>query len=193
LPTGAEDIDAVAVLAGAAGAVRDPLDAVVDDHRAVVATFATPDLDAVVAGADDGIARDQETARVERMNRNVGAVDDTRRRDFALDGAADDADAAAVANLAVRDLDCACMVELQQALPLGQAPPLSIERQAGERHVAGIRCRDQGSVVGNLQPGCAAHAEELGAGGQLDAAGAIGAGPDRERLARARGFVDRSL
>src|SRR5262249_14783129 len=57
---GAKHVDGVAVLAGAAGAVVDALDAVVSDDRAIVARLFTPDLDSVIAGAADRVARNQQ-------------------------------------------------------------------------------------------------------------------------------------
>ena len=48
---GAKRVDGVAVLAGAAGAGLDVLDAVVEHQRAVVADRGAQDLDAVVVGA----------------------------------------------------------------------------------------------------------------------------------------------
>src|SRR6202008_1440489 len=69
---GAEDVDGVAVLAGAAAARGDVLDAVVDHERAVLALFRAPDLDAVVAGALHNVAADRQPAGIEREDGGVG-------------------------------------------------------------------------------------------------------------------------
>src|SRR4051794_29022120 len=54
-PAGAKQADAVAVLAGAAGARRDSADAVGGDERPVVALAGAPDLDAIVGASLDRI------------------------------------------------------------------------------------------------------------------------------------------
>ena len=126
---GAEYVDGVAVLAGAAGAVVDRLDAVVDDHGAVVAGSAAPDLDAVVAGAGNGVARDQQRARIEGMDRDVGAVGQDRVDDLAVDRGAGDGGAAGAEDFAIGDLDAADVLEMHEAAPLGQAAALAVERR----------------------------------------------------------------
>ena len=54
---GAEDVDAVAVLAGAAAARGDGVDGVVGDDGAVMPLGALPDADAAIAGAADRCCR----------------------------------------------------------------------------------------------------------------------------------------
>ena len=72
---GAEHVDGVAVLAGAAGFVHDVFDAVVDDERAVIAGLAAPDQDAAIAGAAHGIAGDAQPARVDEKIAASAGVD----------------------------------------------------------------------------------------------------------------------
>src|SRR6266542_6984217 len=61
----AEYVDGVAVLARAAAARGDILDAIVDHERAVVACLRPPDQDADVACLPDAVAADRQAARVE--------------------------------------------------------------------------------------------------------------------------------
>src|SRR3974390_3475640 len=71
---GAKHVDGVAVLAGPAGTGVDVLDTVVDHDGAVVARSRAPDLDAVVAGARDAVARNQQPRGVEDVKRGLGAI-----------------------------------------------------------------------------------------------------------------------
>src|SRR5207302_8317294 len=82
---GTKDIDSIAVLARAARAIGDRVDDIVGDDGAVVASGRTPDLDAVVAGAVDDVARDHETACVDAVDGGVDAVGERRAGDVAGD------------------------------------------------------------------------------------------------------------
>src|SRR5215510_1145636 len=119
---GAKDVDRVAVLPRAAGAVGDVLDAVVGDDGAVVAGGRAPDLDAVVAGAADAVARDHQSAGIERMQGDVGAVGNGRVDHRAVDGDADQAVAPGLPDLAIRNLDAPAVLQLHQAAPFRQRP-----------------------------------------------------------------------
>src|SRR5262249_10158486 len=117
---GAKHVDGVAVLARAAGAVGDVLDAVVDDQRTVVAARRAPDLNAVVAGAIDPVARDHEAARIERMDGDVGRIRERGVDHLAVGGGADEAVAAGAPDLAVGYLDAAAIFQLHETAPFGQ-------------------------------------------------------------------------
>ena len=68
---GAVDIDAVAVLAGAAVGGADALDAVVGDQRAVFAFCRPPHQDAVIAAVADGVAGDLKPGCIDREHRRL--------------------------------------------------------------------------------------------------------------------------
>src|SRR5262249_21261731 len=118
-----EHVDGIAVLAGAAGAVADGLDAVVGHDGAVVARLRAPDLDAVVAGAADGVARDQEARCVQRMDRDLDRVIQRAAADLAAGCAARDAGAAGADHLAAGDAHALRALELNEPAPLGEPPP----------------------------------------------------------------------
>ena len=65
---GAKNVDAVAVLPGAAAVGADALDAVVGDDAAVLAGLRAPDLDAVVGAVGDRVVQDVEA----RSHRGCG-------------------------------------------------------------------------------------------------------------------------
>ena len=111
---GAEHVDGVAVLAGAAGLVHDAFDAVVDDDRAVIARLAAPDQDAAIAGTAHGIAGDAQPARIEREDRGISRIDRVPR-DVAGDGLERDAVAAGIDNLAIGDAHGTALRQMQQA------------------------------------------------------------------------------
>src|SRR6185312_12499200 len=99
----AEDVDAVAVFAGAAALRRDVLDGVAGDDAAVVALQALPDADAAVAGATDGVAAQDEAAGVGREQGRVGDGSDRVAFDDAVAVIERDAVAVGVADRAVDD------------------------------------------------------------------------------------------
>jgi hypothetical protein len=102
---GTKNIDAIAILAGAAGAVADIFDPVVDDDRAVIAVDGAPDLDAVVARAIDPVARNQETRSVEDVNCSIGNVGERRAAHLTAGRDADEPAASGILDLAVGDAD----------------------------------------------------------------------------------------
>src|SRR5450631_691519 len=114
---GAKRIDGVAVLSGAAGAGLDVLDAVVCDQRAVVADGVAQDFDAVVAGADNGVARNDEALRIERDNGCRGCRGNDVAADIAGDVFQPDAVAAAAGEFAIDNADVAAAQAMHQAAP----------------------------------------------------------------------------
>ena len=87
---GAEDVDAVAVLAGAAGVGADARDAVAGDDAAVLAGLRAPHLDAVVAAVGDVVVHDLEARRVDAADGGLdgggdGAVGDAAGAAFKRD------------------------------------------------------------------------------------------------------------
>ncbi len=73
---GPKHADPVAILPRPTGAVGDVLHPVVEHHRAVIARGALPDLDAKVAGATNGVARDRQP----RPSRENSAASPLSRR-----------------------------------------------------------------------------------------------------------------
>src|SRR5262249_53839721 len=134
---GAEYVDAIAVLARAAGAIEDRLDAVVDDEAAVVARLAAPDLDAVVTGAGDRVARDQEPARVERMDRDIDSVADRHAGDLAVNRTAVNCRSPGAGDRAIDDLDGAGALQMHEPAPFREPPPQAVEQEPRQRHVIG--------------------------------------------------------
>ena len=128
---GAEDIDSVAVLAGAAGSGGNVLDAVVDDERAVIAGRATPDQNAAIAGAAHRVAGNAQAARVEREDANVSGADDVSG-DVPLDRLERNAVAAGIHDLALGDMHRAALGEMQKAAPLGKRDGAAVENKAGD-------------------------------------------------------------
>ena len=85
------------------------------------------------------VARDQEAAAVERMDRDVGDVGEPVVGDLAVDRDAHDAVAAGADDLAIGDPDAAAVLELHEAAPLGQRPPAAVEDKARQADVVGAR------------------------------------------------------
>jgi hypothetical protein len=141
---GAEDIDSVAVLAGAAGPGGNVLDAVVDDERAIIAGRATPDQNAAIAGAAHRVAGNAQAARVEREDANVSGADDVSG-DGPLDRLERNAVAAGIHDLALGDMHGAALGEMQKAAPLGKRDPAAVENKAGDGNVVACGRRQQRS------------------------------------------------
>src|SRR5882724_3574179 len=114
---GAQGVDGVAVLPGAAGARFDVLDAVVRDQRAVVADRRAQDFDTVVAGACDAVARDDQAFRIERHDRRHRGVADDVAADIALDLFEPDRATAAADDLAIGDANVAAGEAVDQPAP----------------------------------------------------------------------------
>src|SRR5262249_16903432 len=100
---GAKGVDAVAELARAARHVAHVRDAIVEHHGAVLARNAAYDLDPVVAGRSHAVARDRQSARVERQDRDVGRIHDRAAEYLARDALEIDAVAARRIDLAILD------------------------------------------------------------------------------------------
>ena len=190
---GAERVDGVAVLAGAAGACLDVLDAVVRNQRAVVADRRAQDLDAVVIGALDRVARHDQAECVERYHRG--------RRDSGKDIAGDiaghllqpDAVTAAVDDLALADADIAPTEAMHQATPRRQRNLAAIERDAAKPDMAfALALQHRGAAVEN-QPGRAAHADELGTALQAKHSSTVDARRQCQRRLCPRRIIDRAL
>src|SRR4029079_4200317 len=114
-----ERVDGVAVLPGAAGPGLDVLDAIVEHQRAVVADRGTQDLDAVVIGADNRVARHHQALRVERGDAGDRDIAKNIAADVAGDVLEPDAVAAAVDDLAVDDANVAPAEAMHEAAPGG--------------------------------------------------------------------------
>ena len=190
---GAKRVDGVAVLPGAAGTGLDVLDAVVEHQRAVIADRGAQDLDAVVVGAEDGVARDQQAPRVERDDRGGGGVGDDVAADIAGNLFEPDAGAAAACYLAIDDADVGAAEAMHQAAPGRQRNAAAVERDAGEADVPGAFALQHRGAAVEDEFCRAAHADQLRAVLQAKHAGAIDAGRQRQRHLRARGFIDRAL
>src|SRR5690606_32877484 len=80
---GAEDIDAVAILAGAAAARADPLDTVVGDDGTVARRLPAMYENAAIGTVCDDVGCDPHPAGLDAVERIVGSTRDGR----ALDGA----------------------------------------------------------------------------------------------------------
>ena len=91
--------------------------------------LAAPDLDAVIARTDDGVARDHKTARIQGMDGGLNRVGDRRAADLAVDRAAMDAVATGAQDLAIGDPDGACILQMNEPASVGQGAPHSVECQ----------------------------------------------------------------
>jgi hypothetical protein len=190
---GAKHVDGVAVLSGAAGAGLDVLDAVVRDQRAVVADGGAQDLDAVVVGRGDGVARHDQAPGVERHHRGCGCSGDDVAADIAKNLFEPDRVAAAARDLAIDDADVATTEAMDQAAPGRQCNTAAVERDAVKTDAAGAFARQHRGTAVEDEFCRAAHADQLRAAFQAQHSGAIDAARQREGSLRARGFIDRTL
>jgi hypothetical protein len=190
---GAEDVDGVAVLAGATGDVVDILDAVVDDERTVVALLRPVHQNAAVAGAAHDVILDRQAARIERIDCNVRGLGDGGAGHRALDLKQTDTAAARTRDLAIHDAKVAALFEDHQSAVLRQRPATALDGETRERDVIAATCRNQRGTAGEDEPRRAAHANQLGAARQRKPANAVIAGTKHQGHAGARGLVDRRL
>ena len=190
---GAEDVDGVAVLARAAALVGDVLDAVVEHQRAVVGLRRSPDQDAVVAGAADGVVLDRKAAGVHREDRGFGGVVYLGAGDGAFDAFEGDAVATRIDDLAIDDADRAAERQAHQRAVVRQRLVGAVDGQAGEGDVVCTARADHARAAGEDETRRAADADKLGACGELQFAGAVFAGTENQRHAGAGGLVDRRL
>src|SRR5207253_4793178 len=117
---GAEDVDSVAVLAGAASKVVDILDAVVDDERAVVALLRPVHENAAVAGAAHDVVLDRQAACIQRIDGDIRGLRDRGIGHCALDLEQTDTAAARARDLAIHDTDVAALFKDYQSAVLRQ-------------------------------------------------------------------------
>src|SRR6185295_11282012 len=186
---GAEYIDGVAVLPGAAVARANLLDGVVEHQRAVFAGLAAPDLDAVVAGAAHVVARDDEAAGVQRENCGVGCTDERATGDFTADAVEMEAEAAGADEFAIRHAYALAIGEGDEADSFRQRLASAVESHTVDLDVASARRgEDRSGTVGD-KAGRAGHAGDLDPRRQGQACDAISAGPERERRAHADGLI----
>ncbi len=178
---------------GAAGAGLDVLDAVVEHPRAVVADGGAQDFDAVVVGAGNGVARNQQALRVERYDRGGCCVGDDVAADVAGDILEPDAVAAAADDLAIGDPDVASPQAMHEAAPCRQRDAAAIQRDIGEADAASAFALKHRCAAVEDEFGRAAHPDELRAGLQAEHPGAIYARRQRQRNLRPRGVVDGAL
>jgi hypothetical protein len=164
---GAVDVDGVAVLAGAAGARGDVLDAIVDHQGAVVAGLRPPHQDAVVAGPSHRVAGELQAARIEREDAGTLGACDGGAGHLALAGLQHDAVAAGGHDLAFGDAHAAGVREVHEAAALGEGQAGTVEREAGERQGVGAVSRHQRRPAREHEPGGAAHAGQLRPGRQI--------------------------
>ena len=149
--------------------------------------------DAAVAGAAHDVVLDRQPARIERVDRDVRRLGDGGARQCALDAFEADAAAARARHLAIHDAKIVALREIDERAVFRQGPAAAVEHQARQREMIGGARRDQCGAAGEDQPRRAAHADQLRAARQLEAADAIIAGTEHQRHARARGLVDRGL
>src|SRR6202043_3081480 len=154
-------VDGVAVLSGAAGAGLDVLDSVIEHLCAVVADCSAQDFDAVVVGALDGVARNQQALRGERHDRGGGGLGDDVAADVAGDLLEPDAAAAAAGDLAIGDADVASTEAVQQAAPRRQWNAAAVEGDVGKPDAAGAFAQKHRRAAVENEPGRAAHADQL--------------------------------
>src|SRR5581483_4092756 len=101
--------------------------------------------------------------------------------------------AAAVQYLAIGNADVAAAEAIDEPVPGGQGKVAAVEREAGEPDMARAFAQDHCAAAGEDELRRAAHADELRAVGQIERAGAVDTGRQRQRHAGARGFVDGAL
>ena len=151
------------------------------------------DLDAVVVGAGNGVARDDQALRVERYDRGGRDLCEDIAGDVAGNLLQPDAVAAAVGDFAIGDADVAPAEAMHQAAPLRQRNAAAIERDAGQADAVGAFALQHRSAAVEHEFGRAAHADQLRAALKAQHAGAIDARRQRQRHLRARGLVDGAL
>src|SRR5262249_10933996 len=117
---GAENVDAVAVLSGPAGAREDSFDAVVDHQRAVVAGLGAPHQYPIVGGGADDVAGNDQALRVERENGGARRIGHGRSGHLALDLGERDAVAAGGEDLAIGDAHRVAASEVDEAATFRQ-------------------------------------------------------------------------
>src|SRR6185312_8567440 len=190
---GAEHVDGVSVLTAAAGPRGGVLDAIVGDDAAVAALAALPHADAAIARAADDIARNHHPAAVDAEQRVIGGTDDSAAGHFAVAFRERDRVAAGVQDLAIGDWQGTHLTEIHEPAILRKVPAAALEREPGERDVVRLLGGEQRRPAREFDARCAAHAEKLRAGRQLEAAGAVEAGAQHQRRAHLRGTVDGAL
>src|SRR4029079_12305704 len=168
---GAKHIDRVAILAGAAEPVLHVLDAIIDDHRAIILRSRTPHLDARIAGVSDLIACDQKPARVENVDGNIGNFREGAVAELARTANCNERRAGRRRECAVCDLYALTVVESYERSSVGQLITAAIEDKTGERDRVTARPGDQRCAwPRERESGRAARAGYVRAGGQREIA-----------------------
>ena len=192
---GAENVDAVAVLAGAAAVGPDAHDAVGGDDAAVLAGLGAPHLDAVVAAVGDVVVGNLQPRRVDAAD---GGLDD--RVDGAVGDAAGTGDERDAVGGAARhrqavQTHAAAIAEGDEALGAAVIERLvgAVEHETFEQDPVGLVGGDEGAAAGELQRRGAGGADEAGARAQLQRADAVAPGGQLERRTAAGGGVERGL
>src|SRR5262249_35107565 len=157
----------------AAGAGLDVLDAVVGNQRTVVAHFRAQDLNAVVVGTYDGVARSDQALSVERGDRRSRGVGDDVIGNFARDLLEPDAVAAAAHDLAIAEADGAPGQAVDQAAAGGERHSAAVERDAVKTNVIGAFAQEQRGTASKDKPGRTAHADKLRAALKAQRAAAV--------------------
>ncbi len=181
---GAKHVDRIAVLARAAGAVVDRLDAVVGDDGAVVAGFRSARPGCRCCRRRKWCCARSAARGHQRVDGDVDAVVDERIDDLAVDRRAGDGGAAGVEDFAV-GISAADghRRHARARADRATAGAAAVEHQARERRRAGARRVKQRCVIVQNQRGRATHADEMRAGRQPQIADAIAPGRERERRA----------
>ena len=163
------------------------------NQRAVVADRGAQDFDAVVVGAGNGVARDDQAERIERHHGGGRDLGKNVAGDIAGDLLEPDAVAAAGRDLAIGDADVASAEAMHQAAPRRQRNAAAVERDTGQADAVGAFAQKHRGAAVEHEFGRAAHADQLRSALQAQHAGAIDARRQRQRHLRARGLVDRAL
>ena len=190
---GAIDVDAVAVLACAAGPGADAVDAVHGDDGAVGTLLRAPYQNAVVGGAVDRIVRDLETFGVEAEQCRLQRAGDAAAGDEA--GASCERDAVRRARL---DREVA-QGDLRAAVQFDEPTRTRIDRAAADQGEAvqsgavGALAGQQGCAANVLQNRRAGHAGDDAAVTQCEATREIAAGRQMQRDVTLGRLVDCGL
>src|SRR5262249_10287876 len=150
----------------------------------------TQNLDAVVVGAENRVARDDEALGIERDHGRHGDVGEDIARDVAGDLLEPDAAAAGARDLAIEDAHVASAETVDEAAARRERNAAAVEGDAGEADRAGAFAEDHRRTTGEDKFRRTAHAHELRAVLQPQQPGAVHAGRECQWYLRARSVVD---
>ncbi len=179
---GAKDVDAVAVLAGAAAERRDVADAVARDDRAVVGDLPAMDENAAIAAGRHGVAGDLQAGAFDRKQASVSRAGNLAALDAAGHALKGDAVLAAADDAAIVDDELRHAARVDQALRLIADPAVgAVDQQAVEVEQLGLLGQEQMAVAAIDDARRAGHAGKPHTARQVEVGDGIGAGRQEHR------------